>query len=127
MLNKKTDLKEDIERIYKENFNGQYGVSLYKDRKTIYSNNIELISNRVGYCVAFRNSSIGSQQQLDEINRKYTAEVHYGTSKNYQEITWNVDNLIKVNKKNLPNPVKGYFSCTELSEEQALELFKELA
>ena len=46
MTDNSFDLKEGIERIYKENFEDSKGISLYKDRRTIYSKGIELIANK---------------------------------------------------------------------------------
>lgn len=114
-----------LKQIYKENFE-KYGAVLDEKRKEIRCNKIEFLTRKVGYTIAIPCSRIKDQETLDDLNRKYTVYVHYGVARHYELTKLDVSKCVPTSKSKALNAQKCYFSCDNLPEYDAIELFRKI-
>ena len=114
-----------LKQIYDDNF-ASYGASLRRNGKEINFRRILFLERARGYTIAIPCSKIKDQETLDDINNRYTVCVHYGIAPHYQMTDLDVSKCIKVNNSKDSNAERCYFSCDNLSMEDAIELYERL-
>lgn len=111
-----------LEQIYNECFKGFDGITLDLKKKEMRSKGgTNIYQRKNSYDVGFRNSGV-SQNTLNYLVAEYGVQIRYDNTS--QLITLNVSGCIPINEKGISNPTRGYFMMKDLSDEDAVKVFK---